>query len=182
MSIKRFIRFTDQSGTIQYGEPSASDVKGSLEGKSVEVLSGDPYKGFSKTGKQATIKQVCAFTGSRNEFSQNKLLSPIESIPIFECIGLNYAHHAKEANVSLSILPSEIQIDNSLPAHTPLSPSRLHQTSRRPRRTLRRHPHPPRSAIATRLRRRAHNHHLPRRQEHSRVRSSLLRPRLHSRK
>ncbi|KAG4421560.1 hypothetical protein IFR04_005287 [Cadophora malorum] len=85
MSIKRFIRFTDQSGTIQYGEPSASDVKGILEGKYVEVLSGDPYKGFSKTGKQATIKQ---------------LLSPIESIPIFECIGLNYAHHAKEANLT----------------------------------------------------------------------------------
>ena len=59
MSVKRFLRFVDQSDTVQYGEPSASDVRADLEGKSVEVLSGDPYGGFSKTGKQAVIKQVC---------------------------------------------------------------------------------------------------------------------------
>ncbi|KAH7357288.1 hypothetical protein BKA65DRAFT_393218 [Rhexocercosporidium sp. MPI-PUGE-AT-0058] len=85
MSVKRFIRFVDESQGTRYGEPSASDVKGSLEGKLVDVLSGDPYGGFTKTGKQATVKQ---------------LLSPLQSTPIFECIGLNYAHHAKEANLT----------------------------------------------------------------------------------
>ncbi|KAH9217847.1 fumarylacetoacetate hydrolase family protein [Leptodontidium sp. 2 PMI_412] len=85
MSVKRFIRFEDESKTLQYGEPSSSDVKGSLEGKSVDILSGDPYGGFTKTGKQAIVKT---------------LLSPLESTPIFECIGLNYAHHAKEANLT----------------------------------------------------------------------------------
>ena len=28
-----------------------------------------------------------------------QLLSPLESTPIFECIGLNYKQHAKEAKV-----------------------------------------------------------------------------------
>jgi 2-keto-4-pentenoate hydratase/2-oxohepta-3-ene-1,7-dioic acid hydratase in catechol pathway len=32
--------------------------------------------------------------------NKRKLLSPLASTPIFMCIGLNYAHHAKEANVS----------------------------------------------------------------------------------
>ncbi|KAK0100572.1 hypothetical protein ONS95_007030 [Cadophora gregata] len=90
MSVKRFLRFVDQSGTIQYGEPTASDIKGNLEGKSVEVLSGDPYRGLSKTGKQATIKQ---------------LLAPVESTPIFECIGLNYGQHAKECNLTVPTYP-----------------------------------------------------------------------------
>ncbi|KAG4435962.1 hypothetical protein IFR05_008543 [Cadophora sp. M221] len=85
MTIKRFIRFEDESKTIQYGEPSYLDVKESLTGKSVDVLSGDPYGGFTKTGKQAIVRT---------------LLSPLESTPIFECIGLNYAHHAKEANLT----------------------------------------------------------------------------------
>lgn len=58
MSVKRFIRFEDESKTLQYGEPSSSDVKGSLEGKSVDILSGDPYGGFTKTGKQAIVKTV----------------------------------------------------------------------------------------------------------------------------
>jgi 2-keto-4-pentenoate hydratase/2-oxohepta-3-ene-1,7-dioic acid hydratase in catechol pathway len=38
-------------------------------------------------------------TSPRVLANRSKLLSPLESTPIFMCIGLNYAHHAKEANV-----------------------------------------------------------------------------------
>lgn len=90
MSVERFIRFVDDKGAISYGELSASEITGKLEGKSATVLSGDPFTGLSRTGNKATIK---------------KLLSPIESTPIFMCIGLNYAHHAKEANLEVPSYP-----------------------------------------------------------------------------
>jgi len=90
MSVDRFIRFSDESGSILYGEPSASDITKKLEGISVPVLSGDPFTGLKKSGKSATVK---------------KLLSPIESTPIIQCIGLNYAQHAKEANLTPPTYP-----------------------------------------------------------------------------
>ena len=58
MSIERFVRFVDEKGEIVFGEPSSSDVKGKLEGKSVTLLSGDPFQGFSKTTSTATITKV----------------------------------------------------------------------------------------------------------------------------
>jgi len=84
------VRFVDEKGATSYGELPSSETTGRLEGKSVTLLSGDPFIGFSKTGKKATIK---------------KLLSPVESTPIFMCIGLNYAHHAKEANLQVPSNP-----------------------------------------------------------------------------
>jgi len=90
MSIERFIRFSDESGSVLYGEPSASDITKKIEGISVPVLSGDPFTGFTKSGKTATVK---------------KLLSPVESTPIIQCIGLNYAQHAKEANLTPPTYP-----------------------------------------------------------------------------
>jgi len=90
MSVERFIRFVDEKGSISYGELSSSEITGKLEGRSATVLSGDPFTGLSRTGNKATIK---------------KLLSPIESTPIFMCIGLNYAHHAKEANLEVPSYP-----------------------------------------------------------------------------
>lgn len=90
MSVERFIRFSDESGSVLYGEPSASDITKKLEGISVPVLSGDPFTGLTKSGKTATVK---------------KLLSPIESTPIIQCIGLNYAQHAKEANLTPPTYP-----------------------------------------------------------------------------
>ena len=58
MSVQRFIRFIDESGAIQYGELLSSATTSKLQGTSVEVLSGNPFNGFSKTGKQSTIKKV----------------------------------------------------------------------------------------------------------------------------
>jgi len=90
MSVERFIRFEDESGKILYGEVSASDLKDSLEGKSVSVLAGDPFTGLSKASHTAVVK---------------KLLCPLKSAPIVIGIGLNYAHHAKEANLSVPTYP-----------------------------------------------------------------------------
>jgi len=90
MSIERFVRFIDGNGETVYGEPTAEDVKGKLEGKVVTLLSGEPFTGFSKTDTKVAI---------------SKLLSPIASTPIVECIGLNYAQHAKEANLQVPTNP-----------------------------------------------------------------------------
>lgn len=59
MSVKSFVRFVDEQGRTVYGEPSASDLNNKLEGKLVMILTGDPFKGFSKTSNQATVKKVC---------------------------------------------------------------------------------------------------------------------------
>ncbi|KAE9363332.1 hypothetical protein N431DRAFT_357475 [Stipitochalara longipes BDJ] len=91
MSVERFIRFVDERGSILYGELSSTEIAGKLEGKSVTILSGDPFTRLSRTDRKAAIK---------------KLLCPIESTPIFMCIGLNYAHHAKEANLQVPSLPT----------------------------------------------------------------------------
>jgi len=90
MSVERFVRFVDKTGKIVYGEPAASQLSDRLEGVEVDVLSGDPFTGLSKTGTRAVI---------------SKLLSPIESTPIFQCVGLNYAQHAKEANLAIPSYP-----------------------------------------------------------------------------
>lgn len=90
MSVDRFIRFEDEKGNILYGEPAASDLSGDLEGKSVSVLTGDPFAGLSSTDRTSIVK---------------KLLCPLESTPIVIGIGLNYAHHAKESNLSIPSYP-----------------------------------------------------------------------------
>jgi hypothetical protein len=58
MSVERFVRFVDESGATVYGELASSATASKLEGTSVSILSGNPFDGFSKTGKQSTIKKV----------------------------------------------------------------------------------------------------------------------------
>ncbi|KAH8812366.1 hypothetical protein F5884DRAFT_785190 [Xylogone sp. PMI_703] len=91
MSVSNFVRFVDEKGATVYGELPPSELTGKLEGKVATVLSGDPFTGLSKTGNQATIK---------------KLLSPVESTPLIVCIGLNYAKHAREANLAVTSNPA----------------------------------------------------------------------------
>jgi len=90
MAVSRFIRFADESGKISYGEPKEDALTTNLTGASVEVLSGDPFTALSPTGSTAVAKKV---------------LCPLESTPIIMCIGLNYAHHAKEANLTVPDYP-----------------------------------------------------------------------------
>jgi len=90
MSVERWIRFSDKKGDVLYGELSTEATKKPIEGITVPVLSGDPFTGLTKTDKTATV---------------TKLLSPLESTPIIQCIGLNYAQHAKEANLTPPTFP-----------------------------------------------------------------------------
>ncbi|CZR65568.1 uncharacterized protein PAC_15468 [Phialocephala subalpina] len=58
MGIEGFVRFSDEKGEIAYGELHASATSGQLTGVEVELLSGSPFTGLSRTGAQATIQKV----------------------------------------------------------------------------------------------------------------------------
>jgi hypothetical protein len=68
MSIERFVRFVDENGVTSYGELPPSKRAGRLEGSTVGLLSGDPFTGFSKTGRQTTIKKVLRSLLPHNSF------------------------------------------------------------------------------------------------------------------
>jgi len=72
MGATNFVRFEDDQRSILYGEVHSSAVSGNLEGASVTVLSGNPFTGFTSTGKQSKIKKVRhnqRFTINVNQFS-----------------------------------------------------------------------------------------------------------------
>lgn len=73
----RMVRFETSGGEVLYGEDQGSDQALELEG--------DPFAGFSLTGRTVAIE---------------RRLAPIEPVNIF-CIGLNYRAHAKETGASL---------------------------------------------------------------------------------
>ncbi len=58
MGVTNFVRFEDDQHNVLYGEIHSSAVGGNLEGTSVTVLSGDPFTGFSSTGKEIKTKKV----------------------------------------------------------------------------------------------------------------------------
>ena len=58
MGVTNFVRFEDDQHNVLYGEVHASAVSHNLEGAFVTVLSGDPFIGFTSTGKESKIKKV----------------------------------------------------------------------------------------------------------------------------
>ncbi|KPI42411.1 Fumarylacetoacetate hydrolase domain-containing-like protein [Cyphellophora attinorum] len=90
---RKLIRFKDASGQVYYGE--AGDLKDitqdGLLGADVPIFEGqNPWTpGFVLTESRRTISEV---------------LAPIEHVPIFYCVGLNYKDHVKEAG---AIAPGE---------------------------------------------------------------------------
>ena len=76
---------------------------------------------------------------------------------------------------------NKVTATHNLLAFSPLKPSSIHQTRRRPGRTIRQHPNPSRRPIPTRLRRRTLRHNLQRRKKRLRIRRPFLRARLHRR-
>ncbi|KAF2180247.1 hypothetical protein K469DRAFT_693401 [Zopfia rhizophila CBS 207.26] len=91
MAFERLIRFVADDGKTYYGNLTKETPTLEIEGSKVEVLSGDVATGFSKTSNQATV---------------SKLLCPLPRTNIVLCVGLNYAHHAKEANLSVPKFPT----------------------------------------------------------------------------
>ncbi|PVH83861.1 fumarylacetoacetate hydrolase family protein [Cadophora sp. DSE1049] len=87
-SFKNLIRFLDDQGQVCYGDVTPDKLR-NIIGSTVAILNGDVYN-LEKSEQKATVV---------------KLLSPLPETPIFICIGLNYAAHANEANLSLPTDP-----------------------------------------------------------------------------
>ena len=77
----RIVRFETSDSEVLYGEDQDNGL--------TQVLEGDPFTGFSLTGRTVTIE---------------RRLAPIEPVNIF-CIGLNYRAHAEETGAPLPESP-----------------------------------------------------------------------------
>ncbi|KAF9898354.1 hypothetical protein BX616_004139, partial [Lobosporangium transversale] len=103
----RLIRFIGKDGKVYTGEPqgpltwpkliAASGSKPSLDNVnhadnlSAKVIKGDIFSSASEVSD--TVVPVA------------KLLSPLAYVPIFRCIGLNYAKHAEETKLPIPKFP-----------------------------------------------------------------------------
>jgi len=86
MAFSKLVRF-EHGGRVSFGDL----VESSENGFTVNELSGSLAEGFSSTSSEPIVVQ--------------KLLSPLESTPIVQCIGLNYKKHAAEANLTIPKYP-----------------------------------------------------------------------------
>ncbi|KAF8935238.1 hypothetical protein EDD21DRAFT_67247 [Dissophora ornata] len=100
----RLIRFLGKDGKVYTGEPqgpltwpkATSNLKlsaGDQDTLTAKVIKGDIFSSQSAATVTDTIVPVA------------KLLSPIAHVPIFRCIGLNYAKHAEETNMPIPKYP-----------------------------------------------------------------------------
>ncbi|TPX34926.1 hypothetical protein SmJEL517_g02590 [Synchytrium microbalum] len=81
----RLIRFVAQDGQTYFGQPTSVDSKGYLpSGIKARVITGNPLGSYKITDQVVEVKT---------------LLAPLERVPIFICIGLNYRKHAAEAGM-----------------------------------------------------------------------------------
>jgi 2-keto-4-pentenoate hydratase/2-oxohepta-3-ene-1,7-dioic acid hydratase in catechol pathway len=80
----KIFRFESPAGEILYGTGKSAAI-----GDSLEVLSGDLYRGLNPSSKTASVA---------------RLLAPLEPRAIF-CIGLNYRQHAAETNAPIPQFP-----------------------------------------------------------------------------
>ena len=151
MTVERFIRFVGKNGVTSYGELPSSAIDGKLEGSTVDVLSGDPFAGLSKTGEQTTIKKVhrillslslslCTLTNGKSCFvPSNQHRS--------SCALVSIMHTMQKKQTCVFLLSSQERcIDESgltEVAFGALVPSRFHQTGRRYGWSIRRHSYPP---------------------------------------
>ncbi|KAG0289493.1 hypothetical protein BGZ98_003810, partial [Dissophora globulifera] len=99
----RLIRFLGKDGKIYTGEPQAPlawprasanlrSSAGDQDSLTAKVIEGDIFSPSSTTVTD-TIVPVA------------KLLSPLAHVPIFRCIGLNYAKHAEETKMPIPKFP-----------------------------------------------------------------------------
>ncbi|KPI44361.1 uncharacterized protein AB675_8306 [Cyphellophora attinorum] len=90
MAFECLLRFINDRGETCYGNvPRGVDIA-SIVGKEVDALDGSPQAGFTSVNKQSVVKEV---------------LCPIAEVHIFQCIGLNYRQHAKEAKATIAPYP-----------------------------------------------------------------------------
>ncbi|EXM24661.1 hypothetical protein FOTG_08156 [Fusarium oxysporum f. sp. vasinfectum 25433] len=72
------IRFLDNEGKEYYGNLIEAKAAINLIGSKAQVVLGNPFDGLTVTDEEKTI---------------SKVLCPLETTPIFQCIGVNYARH-----------------------------------------------------------------------------------------
>ena len=102
MSFDRFIRFVDENNVILYGNLLEALPSEKILGLEVEILSGNPKEGFSKTSQKATVvkesfSNPCSVTVLPNT---KQLLNPLTNTPLVLCAGLNYHLHVEETKVN----------------------------------------------------------------------------------
>ncbi|KAK2680571.1 Fumarylacetoacetase-like, C-terminal [Fusarium oxysporum f. sp. vasinfectum] len=84
------IRFLDNEGKEYYGNLIEAKAAINLIGSKAQVVLGNPFDGLTVTDEEKTI---------------SKVLCPLETTPIFQCIGVNYARHARETNFNIPSQP-----------------------------------------------------------------------------
>ncbi|KAK5313076.1 hypothetical protein LTR93_011071 [Exophiala xenobiotica] len=89
-SFKYLVRFVDQDGNICYGNLTEEVSSAALVGMTVSLLTSDPIKGLKAVDEKEWVEKV---------------LCPLDSTPIFQCIGVNYARHARETNFNVPSQP-----------------------------------------------------------------------------
>ncbi|KAF9086405.1 hypothetical protein BGX23_008910 [Mortierella sp. AD031] len=99
----RLIRFLGKDGEVYTGEPQSplswpkavanlKSTAGDQEGQALtaKVITGDIY---SPSASSVTVTETVVPVA--------KLLSPLAHVPVFRCIGLNYAKHAEETKMPI---------------------------------------------------------------------------------
>ncbi|KAF2009472.1 hypothetical protein BU24DRAFT_437122 [Aaosphaeria arxii CBS 175.79] len=81
------LRFKAEDGKVYYGNLLREKPIADLIGSKVPVMVGVPIKGLQHTGDFKII------------------LCPLASVPIYQCIGVNYERHARETNFSVPSQP-----------------------------------------------------------------------------
>ncbi|KAK5310784.1 hypothetical protein LTR93_011939 [Exophiala xenobiotica] len=84
------VRFVDQDGNVCYGNLTEEVSSAALVGMPISLLTGDPIKGLKDVDEKRRISMV---------------LCPLESTPIFQCIGVKYAGLAPETNFNVPSQP-----------------------------------------------------------------------------
>jgi len=91
----RLIRFASSTGSIHYAEaPSGALSQSDFIGAVVKPYVSNPLTTDSSVPFSETEETIA------------EVLSPLESVPIFYGIGLNYRKHAEESNVLPPLTPS----------------------------------------------------------------------------
>ena len=102
------LRFEANDGSVAYGSISEPKPAKDLVGMQVSTLAGSIREGFTPTQQEKTVRKVCDDLQHSEWILTHialKVLCPVPSTPIIQCIGVNYAKHAREADVR-TITPS----------------------------------------------------------------------------
>ena len=106
----KLFRFKNVNGDIFYGEAQGLETitKDVLVGSTVPVYNTTSLwdSAFELSTQEETVAEVNKlffqlWAETLIDICDTQVLAPLETVPIFFCVGLNYKQHAVEANVSI---------------------------------------------------------------------------------